>query len=161
MNRAINETNRRRAIQEAYNIEHGITPETIRKNIRSGIEAEAAAHKQANAAVGKSDDEEVITMEYLNELEKEMLDAAEQLEFERAAVLRDRIEEMRKNLGKKVGIVNFDKITPKGRRRKKQQPNADSNDKPDGGNASSRPPRPGKTKPRSGRDNRGLPKPER
>ena len=120
MNRAITETFRRRTIQEAYNIEHGITPETIRKNIRSGIEAEAAAHKQANAAVGKSDDEEVITMEYLNELEKEMLDAAEQLEFERAAVLRDRIEEMRKNLGKKVGIVNFDKITPKGRKRKKK-----------------------------------------
>jgi Helicase subunit of the DNA excision repair complex len=119
MNRAITETLRRRAIQEAYNKEHGITPETIRKNIRSGIEAEAAAHKQANAAVGKSDDEEVITMEYLNELEKEMLDAAEQLEFERAAVLRDRIEEMRKNLGKKVGIVNFDKITPKSRKRKR------------------------------------------
>jgi len=120
MNRAINETNRRRAIQEAYNKEHGITPETIRKNIRHGIEAEAAAHKQANAAVGKSDDNEVITMEYINELEREMLDAADQLEFERAAVLRDRIEEMRKNLGKKIGIVNFDKITPKGRKRKKQ-----------------------------------------
>jgi len=84
MNRAINETNRRRAIQEAYNKKHGITPETIRKNIRHGIEAEAAAHKQANAAVGKSDDTEVITMEYLNELEREMLDAADQLEFERA-----------------------------------------------------------------------------
>ena len=153
MNRAINETNRRRAIQEAYNKEHGITPETIRKNIRHGIEAEAAAHKQANAAVGKSDDNEVITMEYINELEREMLDAADQLEFERAAVLRDRIEEMRKNLGKKIGIVNFDKITPKGRKRKKQQPNAETA------------PQPGKTrsstKPRSGRDNRGLPKPER
>ena len=89
-------------------------------------------------------------MEYLNELERGMLDAVEQLEFERAAVLRDRIEEMRKNLGKKVGIVNFDKITPKGRKRKKQQPNAETD------------PLPGKTrgsgKPRNGR---GLPKPER
>ncbi|MCL2348927.1 MAG: excinuclease ABC subunit UvrB [Planctomycetaceae bacterium] len=151
MNRAIGETNRRRAIQEAYNKEHGITPETIRKNIRRGIEAEAAAHAQANAAVGKKGDEEVITMEYLNELEREMLDAAEHLEFERAAVLRDRIDEMRNNLGKKVGIVNFDKITPKGRRGKrgKSQPNSETA------------PQPGKTKPRGGRDNRGLPKPER
>ncbi|MDR1385126.1 MAG: excinuclease ABC subunit UvrB [Planctomycetaceae bacterium] len=123
MNRAIMETNRRRAIQEAYNREHGITPETIRKNIRQGIESEAAAHKQANAAVGKKDDEEVITMEYLNELEREMLNAADNLEFERAAVLRDRIESMRKNLGKKIGIADFDRLAPRGqRKRTKQQP---------------------------------------
>ena len=108
MNRAINETNRRRAIQEAWNREHGITPETIRKNIRHGIEAEAAAHKQANAAVGKSGDEEVITMDYLNELEKEMLEAADRLEFERAAILRDRIEEMRKHIGKSASATMFD-----------------------------------------------------
>ncbi len=52
MRKAIQETERRRAVQERYNQTHGITPETIRKNIRTGIEAEAAAHRSANEAVG-------------------------------------------------------------------------------------------------------------
>ena len=91
MQRAIDETERRRATQEEYNREHGITPETIRKNIRAGIEAEAAAHREANAAVGRSDEAQIITEEYLQELEAEMLAAAEALEFERAAAIRDRI----------------------------------------------------------------------
>src|SRR5690606_35107396 len=95
MQRAIDETNRRRTLQEEYNREHGITPETIRKAIRGGIEAEAAAHARANAAVGRDDDEVYITEEYISELEAEMLAAADALEFERAAALRDRIEQLR------------------------------------------------------------------
>jgi excinuclease ABC subunit B len=105
MQRAIEETRRRRALQEAYNAEHGITPETIRKSIKAGIEAEAAAHAQANAAVGRTDETAYITEEYIAELEAEMLTAADALEFERAAAIRDRIEQMRGSIGKSVEEV--------------------------------------------------------
>ncbi len=99
MQRAIEETRRRRAMQQAYNEAHGITPETIRKSIRAGIEAEAAAHAQSNAAVGRTDENRYITEEYLAELEKEMLAAADALEFERAAAIRDRIDQMQGQIG--------------------------------------------------------------
>ncbi len=105
MQRAIEETRRRRALQEAYNREHGITPETIRKSIRAGIESQAAAHAQANAAVGRTDEAQYITEEYIAELEAEMLAAAESLEFERAASLRDRITVMRDSIGEAVDSV--------------------------------------------------------
>jgi excinuclease ABC subunit B len=91
MQRAIEETERRRTTQQAYNQKHGITPETIRKNIRAGIESEVAAHRDANAAVGWNDDTQTTTQEYIQELQTEMLEAAEALEFERAAAIRDRI----------------------------------------------------------------------
>jgi excinuclease ABC subunit B len=107
MQRAIEETERRRAMQEAYNSRHGITPETIRKSIRAGIEAEAGAHAAANAAVGRSDEAQYITEEYLAELEAEMMAAADALEFERAAALRDRIERMRASLGRKLDEVDL------------------------------------------------------
>ena len=105
MQRAIEETRRRRAIQEQYNTEHGITPEGIIKSIRSGIESEAHAHQQANAAVGRSDDAQYITEEFLNELEAEMYAAADATEFERAAALRDRIVKMRDSMGKRIDEV--------------------------------------------------------
>jgi excinuclease ABC subunit B len=108
MQRAIEETQRRRKIQEQYNQEHGITPETVKKTIRAGIEAEAAAHRKANAAVGRSDDSEFITAEYIQELEAEMLAAAEALEFERAAQIRDRITRMRDSIGESK--ADHDKI---------------------------------------------------
>jgi excinuclease ABC subunit B len=106
MQRAIEETERRRTLQQAYNAKHGITPETIRKAIHRGIESEASAHARANAAVGRSDEAQYITEEYLEELEAEMLDAAKGLEFERAAVLRDRIERMRESMGELVDSVS-------------------------------------------------------
>ena len=90
MQRAIDETNRRRALQIAYNEEHGITPETIRKAIRRGIEEEIRAKTETREAVGQ-DESQYATEEYLNELEAEMLQAAEDLQFERAAAIRDRI----------------------------------------------------------------------
>ncbi len=117
MRMAIDETRRRRELQEAYNREHNITPETIRKNIRVGIEAEAAAHRQANAAVGRADETQIVTEEYLNELEAEMLAAAEALEFERAAALRDRITHLRDSVGQPLADV---KLEPsRGRRGRK------------------------------------------
>ena len=107
MQRAIEETRRRRALQEEYNREHGIRPESIRSAIKLGIESIAAAHAQANAAVGRGRDEEYITDEYLSELEAEMLAAAESLEFERAAALRDRIEKYRDAVGQKISEVDW------------------------------------------------------
>ena len=118
MQRAIDETRRRRDLQQAYNDEHGITPETVRKNIRAGIEAEAEAHQQANAAAGQADDAVYITQEYLNELEAEMMAAAEALEFERAASIRDRIVQMRDSMGEKVSEVGKRSSSAKQRRRR-------------------------------------------
>jgi excinuclease ABC subunit B len=105
MQRTIEETARRRKLQEEYNIEHGITPETIKKAIHAGIESEAAAHAEANAKVGRTDETQYITEEYLAELEAEMYAAADAMEFERAATLRDRIERMRDAVGKPVDAV--------------------------------------------------------
>ena len=119
MQRAIEETERRRAMQQEYNRQHGITPATVRKSIRAGIEAEAAAHAQANAAVGRSDDSDIITEEFINELQAEMLAAAEALEFERAAALRDRIEQIRDSIGKKASEVAVQQKSY-GRQRKKR-----------------------------------------
>jgi excinuclease ABC subunit B len=123
MQRAIEETERRRALQEEYNREHGITPATIRKSIRMGIEAEAAAHARANAAVGRSDETTYITEEYIAELEAEMHAAAENLEFERAAALRDRIEQMRQRMGKALDEAEIEQGTRQNRgRRRRSKP---------------------------------------
>jgi excinuclease ABC subunit B len=105
MQRTIDETSRRRALQEEYNREHGITPETIRKAVFAGIEAQAAAHAEANAKVGRTDETKYITEEYIAELEAEMYAAAEAMEFERAASIRDRIGELHDQVGKPVDAV--------------------------------------------------------
>ncbi len=108
MRKAIDETERRRSVQQAYNKEHGITPQTVLKNIRAGIEATAAAHRQANAAVGRTDETVYVTEEYINELEAEMLEAADNLEFERAGAIRDRITQLRDEIG-----TPLDEVAPK------------------------------------------------
>jgi excinuclease ABC subunit B len=91
MQRAIDETARRRQLQLAYNAEHGITPETIVKAIRRGIEEEVQARQVVRQAVGR-DEVTDANEEYLSALEAEMLEAAEKLEFERAAAIRDKIQ---------------------------------------------------------------------
>jgi excinuclease ABC subunit B len=90
MQRAIDETHRRRALQSEYNAEHGITPETVRTAVGAGIEEEIEAHRLVQEVAGQQP-ENYVTEEYLEELHAEMLGAAQNLEFERAAQLRDRI----------------------------------------------------------------------
>jgi excinuclease ABC subunit B len=94
---AINETKRRRAIQEAYNREHGIVPQTVKKEIRDVIRATYAAEeketydtKPSYSKMTKKEREKLIA-----DLEKEMKEAAKALDFERAAQLRDIIFELK------------------------------------------------------------------
>jgi len=106
MQRAIDETNRRRELQVAYNKKHGITPETIQKAIRKGIEEEISARRIVHESVGMKSETQFVTQEFIGELEKEMLLAAEALEFERAAQLRDRILELQEKMGQEVTSVD-------------------------------------------------------
>ena len=94
MQRAISETARRREIQLAYNQEHGITPRTVASAIRNVIVEEVAAHQLAQEAAGIAE-KDYVTAEYLEELQAEMLQAAQDLNFERAAELRDRIAKLK------------------------------------------------------------------
>ncbi len=120
MQRAIDETARRRAIQEAYNREHGITPETVRKRIQRGIEADAEAHRRAAALVTDTVQDEQAQEKVLEALEKEMREAAEALEFERAAAIRDRILELKEARGEKVQSVTGRRRTRKGAPRRRR-----------------------------------------
>jgi excinuclease ABC subunit B len=108
MRQAVDETSRRRALQEAYNREHGITPETIRKEIRAGIEAEAASRAVAFEAVGADDDARRRSAELVEQLEADMMQAAAELDFERAARIRDDIASLREGRARSGG--------PRGRR---------------------------------------------
>jgi excinuclease ABC subunit B len=95
MAQAITETRRRRELQEAWNKDHGITPETIRKEIRAGIEAEAASRSVAFTAVGRSGEADRRAVEVLEQLEADMMQAAAELEFEKAAAIRDQINALK------------------------------------------------------------------
>lgn len=118
MRKAIIETERRRQLQERYNEENGITPETVTRGVRAGIQAEAEARERVGEMVGCASDAEMITLDYLDELEKEMLEAADNLDFETAARLRDRIEEMREKVGQQMTIFQFDRESKKKRGRR-------------------------------------------
>jgi excinuclease ABC subunit B len=93
MQKAIDETERRRAIQLKYNEEHGITPKTIVKAIHKGIEEIVRARNVAAGAVHMSESE-YTKSEVVAELERRMQEAAEKLEFEVAAQLRDEIRRL-------------------------------------------------------------------
>ncbi|MFG0327006.1 MAG: helicase-related protein, partial [Phycisphaerales bacterium JB037] len=95
MKNAIEETERRRAKQIAYNEEHGIVPRTIAKPVRRGIETQIRARKVAREAL-RDAEEAFEAGELARTLEDEMLKAAENLEFERAAELRDQAVALKK-----------------------------------------------------------------
>ena len=103
MQQAIDETARRRELQLTYNQQHGITPTTIRKEIRSGIEAESQARARAQAVVGNAEEKAQQQAELLEQLEADMLQAAAELDFERAAQLRDQIAGLRDGMPARGG----------------------------------------------------------
>lgn len=89
MERAIGETNRRRAIQQKYNQEHGIVPKTITKSVRDVIEATKLVEETAPEAAAQT--EKIDIAELISRLKEEMTRAAKELRFEEAAKLRDKI----------------------------------------------------------------------
>jgi excinuclease ABC subunit B len=100
MKKAIDETNRRRRIQSEYNRKYGITPKSVQKGIRDVIEVSKVAEEDAKyfirgdkVSMSKEEIQSII-----NKLEKEMKSAAAQLQFERAAELRDKISEFKKKI---------------------------------------------------------------
>lgn len=96
MDKAIKETERRRAIQIEYNEEHGITPQTIRKKVRDVIEATKVAESKKDYLTGAAEKMSKKDRQALiQRLEAEMKDAAKNLQFERAAELRDALLELR------------------------------------------------------------------
>lgn len=103
MKSAMDETSRRRKIQEDYNIEHGITPHTIKKEIRDLISSvketddtgtEDEFTQQDFADMAKDDQKEMI-----KQLEEQMKAAAKRLDFEQAATLRDTVMELKSQIG--------------------------------------------------------------
>jgi len=119
MQTAIEETQRRRKLQEAHNLEHGITPETVRKGVSASILQAAENRKRARDMVRIDTTSERITEDYLKTMEEEMLAAAENLEFERAAALRDKIVRMRERIGQPVESDVPDERMVGGRQRKR------------------------------------------
>ncbi|WP_373598870.1 excinuclease ABC subunit UvrB [Paraclostridium bifermentans] len=97
MQSAIEETKRRREIQTHYNEEHGIIPQTIKKGIRNAIEATKVADEEA--IYGEINENDIDSIrESIDNLQAEMMMAAENLQFERAAELRDKIKELEEKL---------------------------------------------------------------
>lgn len=114
MNSAIEETNRRRAVQNTYNEEHGIQPKSIVKEVRdltdqlaSRFVAEPNADYRVEGAASLPKDE---LLNIIPELEKQMKEAAQNLEFEKAAILRDQVYELRAVLAEESNAPPWEKI---------------------------------------------------
>ena len=110
MERALNETNRRREKQQAYNLEHGITPATIKKNI-GDIIAHVASKDQVTVEIDEDRPHMVghNLRAYIEELEKKMRKAAADLEFEEAGRLRDEIRALE---AEELGLPMEDRVIP-------------------------------------------------
>jgi excinuclease ABC subunit B len=107
MARAIGETRRRREKQVAYNLEHGIEPRTIRKEVRDILDlvgGESEATTDAKALRGEKIPRDV-ALAMANEIEKRMKESAANLEFEKAAALRDELLELRKQIGGNESVL--------------------------------------------------------
>ncbi len=117
MQAAIEETERRRAKQIAYNTAHAITPRTIQKAIREGIDMELKARRTARQAVGLTEDAFEVE-ELAASIEAEMYEAAQSMEFEKAAALRDQLQKLKSgSLGTgKVRRSEVEKAASKGGR---------------------------------------------
>ena len=124
MHAAITETARRRAIQDAYNKEHGITPKTVVKGVRDVIEIAAKedsrSKRLASGKLSKAEKDKLIA-----EMTSEMQSAARRLEFEKAAYLRDEIKKLREgkidrpenlDLGTCYYLPNFYRLSEEERR---------------------------------------------
>ena len=96
MRRAIDETDRRRAIQQAYNEEHGITPQGIRKTVHDITERVKAIAETRSPYITQGDLPKDDILRLIKDLESQMKTAARSLEFEKAALLRDQIVDLRK-----------------------------------------------------------------
>ena len=101
MAKAMSETNRRRALQEEYNRVNGITPESVRNAIRSVLEITRRVEETAPAALNEEE-----RAALMRQIEDEMISAAKELEFERAAKLRDRLLELRGEAPMKDDVQN-------------------------------------------------------
>ena len=97
MESAIAETKRRREIQMLYNEEHNITPTTIKKKVRDSIEATVVADEETIYGIKETDNVEEIK-ENIAALQAEMMEAAQNLQFERAAELRDKIKQLEERI---------------------------------------------------------------
>jgi excinuclease ABC subunit B len=129
MRRALKVMTERRQWQEAYNLEHGITPQTIVKSIQEGLALKKES-EEAESRVIRETGEDYDAHELIREIGKEMVEAADALEFERAAILRDQLFELRSaqkiagapppavDAGKKEGSYS---VTAKPRRARRQR----------------------------------------
>ena len=97
MQATIEETKRRREIQDLYNKEHGIVPKTIKKNIRDSIEATMVADEDVIYGIKETDNIDEIKKN-IESLSAEMMQAAQNLQFERAAELRDKIKQLEERI---------------------------------------------------------------
>ncbi|NLZ62212.1 MAG: excinuclease ABC subunit UvrB [Lentisphaerae bacterium] len=95
-------TSRRRAKQLQYNAEHGITPQTIKRREQDSLRAYKEATERVAMVVKDDPSGDYDILETIRQMEQEMLEAAEALEFERAAMLRDQIFSLKKNPGRKI-----------------------------------------------------------
>jgi excinuclease ABC subunit B len=108
MKSAISETNRRREIQTKYNAEHGIIPASIIKSVRAlTIQAKAVAEERSEYSTSPAQMRIDDLTRMIKELEKQMKAAAQNLEFEKAALMRDQIFELRQIMADKENVPEW------------------------------------------------------